>query len=452
MPHRPTRREFLHGSLGAAAALLAACQSGSSTSVRTPNTSSEHGDTRWPITRAIYLMLENRSFDHMFGRFPGAKTVTAGVRDGKEVPLIRLPQWLPGDLPHSYNGAIAAINGGKMDGFGQGPVGEFYAYSQLREHDVPNYWEWARNYVVCDNFFASALGPSHANHLFMIAGQSGGVYDLPVHWQPGPGKVASWGCDAKKGAFIHVKDGHGHIRRHSTCFEFETVGDQLTKRGVDWAFYSARPQQAGYFWNAYNAIGHIFHTDQWKLHVREVDNLVQDIAAAKLPPVTWITPRFQVSDHPPFSTCYAHNWVTDVVNAVMRSPMWPSVAIFLTWDEWGGFYDHVPPPKLDQIGLGIRVPMIVISPYAKKGYVDHALGEFSTPLRFIADNWGLPYLTDRIRNTHNFKHVFDFQKRPRRPHLVSPKTDCIGHGPYHFFREENKWPPALRDMHGWWSR
>jgi phospholipase C len=453
MPHRPTRREFLRRSVGAAGALLAACQSSSPIrAVRRTRPATPSGiDTQWPIKRAIYLMLENRSFDHVFGKFPGAKSVSVGVRDGSEVPLVRLPQWLPGDLPHSYKGAIEAINGGRMDGFAQGPVGEYYAYSQLAEHDVPNYWEWGRNYVLCDNFFASALGPSHANHLYMIAGQSGGVFELPVKWQPGPGKVASWGCDAKDGAYIMIKDPAGQEMAHSTCLEFQTVGDQLTDGGIDWAFYSARPKQSGYFWNAYNAIGHIFHSDQWKLHMRAVDDLLDDVAAARLPPVTWVTPRFEVSDHPPFSSCYAHNWVTDLVNAVMRSPMWPDAVIFVTWDEWGGFYDHAPPPKVDQFGLGIRVPMIVISPYAKKGYVDHALGEFSTPLRFVSDNWGLPYLTDRIRDTHNFSHVFDFDRKPRSPHLVSPKTDCIGGGPYHFYRDEKHWPPALRDMRGWWS-
>src|SRR5207248_1105829 len=452
MPQRPTRREFLRGSAAAAGALFAACHGGSPTTIRTRRRGT--AETRWPIDRVVYLMLENRSFDHLFGRFPGAEGATIGVHQGTEVPLIPLPQWLPGDIPHSYDAAIESINGGQMDGFGQGPVGAYYSYSQMREPDVPNYWEWARNFVLCDNFFASALGPSHANHLYMIAGQSGGVFDLPVKWQPGPGHrgVASWGCDAIEGAHILIKDAQGRIVKHSTCFDFPTVGDQLTEHGIGWSFYSARPHQGGYFWNAYNAIGHIFHSDQWGLHMRPVDRLLSDIAGAKLPAVTWVTPRYQLSDHPPFSSCYAHNWITDVVNGIMRSPMWPNVAIFLTWDEWGGFYDHVEPPKLDQFGLGIRVPMLVISPYAKRGYIDHAVGEFSTPLRFMADNWGLPYLTDRIRNTHNFSHVFDFTARPRPPHVLSRVFDFIGPDPFKYYRDEKDWPPSLRNVHGWWSR
>jgi len=159
----------------------------------------------------------------------------------------------------------------------------------------------------------------------------------------------------------------------------------------------------------------------WDEHIWPVDDLLRDIEAGTLPSVTWVTPRFQLSDHPPFSTKHAHNWVTDIVNAIMQSRLWESVAIFITWDEWGGLYDHVVPPKVDRVQLGFRVPMLVISPYAKRGYVDDAFAEFSAPLRFIADNWDLPYLTPRISRSHSFEHVFDFQTTARppdpRPHV-----------------------------------
>src|SRR2546427_2469954 len=131
--------------------------------------------------------------------------------------------------------------------------------------------------------------------------------------------------------------------------------------------------------------------------MRPVDGLVADIRANRLPPVTWVTPRFQLSDHPPYSMCYGENWTTLVVDAIMRSPIWRNTAIFLTWDDYGGFYDHVMPPQVDGLGLGLRVPMIVISPYAKEGYVDHTLGEFSSVVRFVEDNWGLAPMTRRDR-------------------------------------------------------
>lgn len=397
-------------------------------------------------------MLENRSFDHLFGRFPGVNGTTVGVRDGREVPMVHAPQWLPGDLPHDRTAALLCLNDGRMDGFGQTDVGDYYAFSQVRERDVPNYWHWARENVLCDNFFASGLGPSHPNHLFFIAGQSGGVIGNPVDATRRVinGKhVASWGCDANEGAYVLVDRG-GKVEHHSTCFDFRTLGDELDDEGIDWAFYSADPDQSGYFWNAYNAIEHVFRSDSWDDHVRSVDHILRDLRRADLPPVTWITPRFELSDHPPYSSCYSHAWVSHIVNAIMRSPMWPHTAIFLTWDEWGGFYDHVVPPKLDAVGLGFRVPMIVISPYSRRGYIDHARGEFSSPLRFISDNWGLRHLTDRIRDTHNFEHVFDFRGRPRDPDPRPVEPACKGPTAFDYYRTVRDWPPSLRHVTGWW--
>jgi phospholipase C len=386
-------------------------------------------------------MLENRSFDHLFGRFPGANGARVGLRDGREVPLKDAPQWLPGDLPHDYAGALNCLNGGKQDAFDQGDWGPLFAYTQYTEEAVRNYWHWARNYVLCDNFFASALGPSYPNHLFFIAGQSGGVFDNPenLKTQTLSGRpVKTWGCDANSDAWVFTRDEKGLISKHTTCFDFPTVGDQLGERGIDWAYYAALPQQAGYIWSAYSSIEHIFHSETWDRHIRPVDRLLRDIDDGQLPSVTWITPRFELSDHPPWSTCYSQNWVTRIVNGIMQSPMWKETAIFITWDEWGGFYDHIEPHAVDNVGLGFRVPLLVISPYAKKGYVDHALGEFSTPLRFIADNWGLDYLTDRIRNTHNFSHVFDFKAKPRDPDPRPAVPHCLG-TPFTQYEDIKEW-------------
>jgi phospholipase C len=462
------RREFLERAFAVAAgSVLTSCWGGDDAPVtpRSPRTYPGSGvtpllsaapddvDTRWPIKRVVYLMVENRSFDHLFGRFPGANGATVGLSDGKEVPLVRAPQWLPGDLPHDYYAGLNSLNDGKMDGFSQGPVGEAFAYSQLAQEDVPAYWHWARNYVLCDNFFASVLGPSHPNHLFMIAGQCGDAVNNPsgTHRLPGA-HVATWGCDANEEGTILVKNPDGSLSKRGLCFEFQTVGDQLSDRAIDWAMYSATNQQSGYFWSAYNAIGHVFYTDMWDRHIKPVDRLLADIRAGSLPSVTWVTPRMELSDHPPFSTCFAHNWVTTVLNAIMRSPMWASTAVFVTWDEWGGFYDHVRPPALDQLGLGFRVPALLISPYAKRGYIDRELGEFSSPLKFVADNWDLPYLTDRIAKTHNFEHAFSFDRNPRPPELAPLAENCLGTDAFHFYREENAWPPDLRDMTGWWER
>jgi phospholipase C len=331
-----------------------------------------------------------------------------------------------------------SYNGGRMDGFAIGPYAP-YAYSQFSRRDIPNYFAWADEFVLADNFFASVAGPSYPNHLYFIAGQAGGAVDNPENIRTkrlNDGRIfKSWGCDAYgEDVYVWVEDPDGTRRRHETCFDFRTMGHLLSERDIDWASYSADPYQAGYIWQAYSSIRDIFHDEElWDEHIWPVDDLLRDIEANALPPVTWVTPRFQLSDHPPFSTKHAHNWVTDIVNAIMRSDMWDSIAIFITWDEWGGLYDHVAPPRIDHMELGFRVPLLVISPYAKRGYVDDAFGEFSSPLRFIADNWGLPYLTPRIRRSHNFEHVFDFGRRPRPP---QPRPKVRAYGTFWDFPED----------------
>jgi len=407
-------------------------------------------DTRWPIKRVVYVMLENRSFDNIFGKFRGADGATVGDNAGNETRLIPCPEWLPGDIPHDYAAASNCFNGGRMDGFGGGIYGWLYGYSQFDEQDLPNYWSWARDYVLGDNFFASSFGPSYPNHLYSIAGQSGGVIDNPENIIVGhvDGRpVKSWGCDAfGDDVYVFAMDERGNLTKRSTCFDFRTVGEQLSDIGVNWAFYAAEPDQTGYIWSAYSAIERVFHTDLWHKHIRPVDRLFPDIEAAELPAVTWITPRFELSDHPPWNSKYSMNWVTDIVNGIMKSPMWENTAIFITWDEWGGFYDHVEPPMADRVQrLGFRVPLLVISPWAKKGYVDDAEGEFSTPLRFIADNWGLDYLTDRIAKTHNFEHVFDFGGRPRHDAEPLPKIRASGK-PFAFPKDFKEWPRGIEPV------
>jgi phospholipase C len=168
-----------------------------------------------------------------------------------------------------------------------------------------------------------------------------------------------------------------------------------------------------------------------------VSRLVSDIQADRLPAVTWVTPTFSESDHPEkgANLCYGENWSTRVIDAIMQGPMWRDTAVFLTWDDWGGFYDHVAPPQLDAFGLGIRVPLLVISPYARAGTVDHQLGEFSSILRFVEDNWMLgAFLTERDREANSLSSDFDFSQPPAPPDPLPLRTDCASY-PY------PAWPP-----------
>jgi phospholipase C len=464
--HRVSRRTFLKRAAlaGGAAAVAGAGGFGvvELLSNGEPRKSPLAVDTRWPIKHVVYVMLENRSFNHMFGAFPGVTgAAKVGVVDGKEVPLITAPEWLPADLPHDRAAAVNDVHGGKMDGFGMYDPGDVpavkYAMSVHQRDTMANWWRWAERFVLCDHVFASANSASYPNHLYMIAGTSGGAFDNPeqspevLQVRRDQGLAKTWGCDAPDGAKVSIYDydvGDGDSVRPlkvvRPCFTFDTQGQQLSRDGIDWAFYAANEKETGYIWNAYAAIDGVHDSDLWDDHIRDVDGLLRDIRANRLPPVTWVTPRYEFSDHPPYSTIWAQNWATQVISAIMRSRIWKDTAVFVTWDEWGGTYDPVKPPTVDALGLGVRVPMLVISPWANRGMIDHEIGEFSSPNRFIADNWSLDHLTDRVRRTHNFEHVFDFRRKAKdllapdplpilKPGPVpsTPPGDSIG------------WPPTI---------
>jgi phospholipase C len=366
-------------------------------------------------------MQENHSFDNMFGRFPGANGARWGMDHGVRRPLTHSSDQLIPDLPHCRACALASWDHGRLDGFNQTPQAEKYAYTQMKRSDEPNYWNWASHFVLADNFFSSEMGPSFPNHMYAISGQSAGAPDNPI--RP-PGSL-TWGCDAPPDELVRVVHGPGDSERVRPCFQVPTLADRLDRKGVSWAYYAAKSTQRGYIWSTYSSIRHVFNSKQWTSNVHPVDNVVQDIEAGPLPAVTWIMPRFELSDHPGTNTCYGENWATRVIDSIMRSPTWSSTAIFLTWDEWGGFYDHVRPPKADRFGLGFRVPLIILSRYAKTGFIDHRPGEFSSILRFIEENWGVAPLTARDRSAGDLSWDFDFH-HPGPPDPRPLRTDCKG--------------------------
>jgi len=373
----------------------------------------------------VFLIKENRTFDNLFGTFPGVNGAASANDDGTIRPLVRGTDGrLPGDLPHCYVCALQAWNYGRMDGFDQGGLTTKWAFTRLHRTQLPNYWHWAKQFVLADNFFASAQGPSFPNHLYSIAAQSGGAVDNPRRTGFSSN---TFGCDAPQQQKVEVVDSEGDVRFIRPCFDFKTEGDLLDAAHIPWAYYAATEVQKGYIWSAYSAIRRYReHPLRWERHMFSVDQVIRDIRQDALPPVTWITPRFELSEHPEYNFCHGENWSTKVINAIMRSDLWEDTAIFLTWDDYGGFYDHVPPPQVDRFGFGFRVPLMVISPYAKEGHIDHRLGEFSSVLRFIEDNWSLSLLTHRDRRARNLSYDFDFDREPRAPDPLPLRTDCRG--------------------------
>jgi phospholipase C len=392
-------------------------------------------ETTTPIKHIVFVIKENRTFDNMFGRFPGANGVSVGMDQGEPRTLTPAPDRLPEDIKHCYECALQAWNEGEMDGFATiSEAADAYAYTQFEPGDLPNYWHWASEYVLGDNFFASAHGPSFPNHLYTIAAQSGGAHENPVqnldllrerHRETG--RFKAWGCDSLEDAYVLVTDSEGIEKKVPPCFDFLTEGDLLTEAGIPWAYYAATQDQNGYLWSAYDAVRHIREDERyWAEHVFPVDDFVEQAELGLLPPVTWVTPRFETSEHPEYSMCHGENWTTEVVNAVMEGPDWEDTAIFITWDDYGGLYDHVPPPQVDDFGFGIRVPLLIVSPYARRGFVTHELGEFSSVLRFMEDNWGLTQLTHRDRDATPLLSAFDFAQDPRPPDPLPLRTDCLG--------------------------
>jgi len=374
------------------------------------------------IQHIVYIIKENRTFDNYFGKFPGAEGATSGtISTGKVVPLRQAPDRTPRDIAHSWEAALKAMDGGKMDQFdliaGGNKKGDFLAYTQYAKADIPNYFAYASHFVLADHMFSSLHGPSFPNHLYTVGAQSGGAINNPTS----SGGV--WGCDAPNTSRVQVMDNVGKITHQFPCFDFQTIADSLEASGLTWKYYSPMKGESGYRWSALDAIDHIRNTSLWTDHVVPTAQFVDDATNGRLPAVSWLVVSEDRSEHPPASVCVGENWTVQQLNAVMRGPDWKSTAVFLTWDDFGGFYDHVPPPQVDNFGFGPRVPLLIISPYARQGFISHTFYEFSSVLKFIEERFGLKPLTERDSEANDMLDSFDFDQRPLPP-LILEQRQC----------------------------
>ncbi len=375
-----------------------------------------------PIKHVVFIIKENRSFDSYFGTFPGANGATQGtLSTGQVIPLQHLPDQTPHDVDHTWFSALASIDNGNMDQFDLIPLGnvdgDLLAYSQLTQSDIPNYFAYAQNFVLADAAFSSIHGPSLPNHLYTIAATSDGVISTPntrsADW--------SWGCDSNAtNILVQVMDTSGNITTEFPCFDFQTMADLLDTAGQSWKYYAPTYGHQGYQYSAYNNVSHIRYGSDWNNVVSD-KQFVTDAAKGNLPAVSWLVTA-QANEHPPHSSCFGENWTVQQINAVMQGPDWASTAIFLVWDDFGGFYDHVPPPTSDFYGLGARVPFLIISPYAIPGYISHTTYEFSSVLKFIEETFGLPNLGNRDVDANDTMDSFNFNQSPSLPLMLSKRA------------------------------
>ena len=385
------------------------------------------------IQHFVFIMEENKSFDHYFGTYPGAdgfdpKTALKDPNDGTTVQIYHSTDDVDFDAPHDRSNAIADIDGGKMDGFlneawkryalsvtpslapGYNPK-EVMSYHDSRE--IPNYWNYAHLYSLQDEMFSSVAAYSLSAHLYMLAAQSGGYT--------------------------------GETQPYPQRFDFPEITELLKNQNITWNYYvtsgndtdangqAIEPQALQTtnpnhytLWNPLPAFPKVENDSTQRVRMVDTAQFYQDAANGNLPSVSWVCPYLgsELSDHPAFKGGMRKPmaYVTGLINAIEQGPDWNSTAIFVSWDDWGGYYDHVIPPFVDEYGYGIRVPSFIVSPYAKQNFVDHTVYSFDSWLRMIEERFGVESMTQRDKFADDMLNSFDFTQQPRTPVLLSATT------------------------------
>lgn len=380
------------------------------------------------IQHIVFIIKENRSFNNYFGLFPGALgATTCKVSNGQTITLGHTPDRVR-DMGHNWDDAVTAIDGGKMDKFdlvARGNVnGDYMTCSLLHQADIPNYWTYAENFVLADHMFSSLKGPSFPNHLYTVAADDDdGVISNPYN----PNQEAgSWGCDAPTGTTVQVMNTNGQVSSEAPCFTATTLADLLETAGISWAYYAPSAGESGYIWSTLDSFSQIRNSSLWTEHVLPYTQFETDAQAGNLPAVSWVVQPGDQSDHPPASSCQGENFTVGQLNSLMQGPDWDSTAVFLTWDDFGGFYDPVPPPDVDYYGLGPRIPLLIISPYAKAGYISHTQYELSSVLKTIEERFDLPSLNGRDTSANDTLDSFDFSQKPLAPLVLQTRTCPAG--------------------------
>ena len=351
-------------------------------------TAHKPGTSTTPIQHVVVIMMENHSFDNLFGRFPGA--------NGAIVPQASNP--LRGDNDHTSPAALAALDGGKMDEFlPRGTV-------QYTQQDIPNYYAYASQFGLSDYFFTDVPTNSTPNHIAMIAAQSAGVFD----------GSSNTGCTSAANSALYSKQMSGNYFWSFPCYDVSSIPQELSQNGISWKYYSSAPN-----WDAPSLIKSISGSPN---DIHSAGQFVKDVQSNNMAQVSFVTPVPAQSDHPPAPVQFGQDYVTNTLNAIMQSSYWSNTAVFLTWDDWGGFYDHVTPPVVDGLGLGERVPLLVISPFARHNYISHSEGEFASFDKFIEENWSLPSLNQRDANVavSDLMDFFDWNQQPQPPYILTP--------------------------------
>jgi phospholipase C len=377
------------------------------------------------IKHIVVVIQENRSFDNVFHGFPGADTVDYGLSHSGYVKLHPVGLGYAADVDHQHKAFVQEYDDGRMDGWDrvdtlprQDPD---FPYAYIPRNEIEPYWDMAAQYTLADRMFQSNTGPTFPAHLYLIAGQSDYAANNPNEMET---TRFAWGCDSPLTARVTqiAPDGQ-EVPGPWPCYNFETLADIAMPLGVTWRYYAPGLDELGNIWSAFDAIRHIRYSPYWANVISPETRILRDARRADLADITWVVPTARNSDHPfPAvrsprdlgieGAVYGPEWVASIVNSIGESPIWNTTAIIVVWDDWGGWYDHVKPPQLDRMGLGFRVPMIVISPWAKRHYVSHVQHEFGSIVHFTEMTFNLPSLHTTDERSDALRDCFDFTQKP----------------------------------------
>jgi phospholipase C len=466
---RPPRRRRL-AILAVATSALAGCTTPSQPTTSSPSSTINPDIHR--IRHVIIVMQENRSFDSYFGTFPGADGLPASVcvPDPQSPPCAR-PYVDHADVngggPHGLLSATADVNGGRMDGFvAQARAGrrgclnpddpactnaaqpDVMGYHTAS--DIPNYWALAQHFVLQDHMFEPNASWSLPQHLFMVSEWSA---RCTQHGNPGscsnaleaPGLPPDFAAGGGSPPVYAWTDLTYLLHRHNVSWGYYVVPGTEPDCANDNALSCAPVNQNSRTPGIWNPLPYFdtVRSDGQLSNIQPVANFYTAAQKGTLPAVSWVVPSGEVSEHPPSPVSFGQSYVTSLVNAVMRSPNWDSTAILLAWDDWGGFYDHVSPPRVDANGYGLRVPGLLISPYARRGGVDHQVLSFDAYDKFIEDDFlggqrldphsdgrpdPRPDVRENASQLGNLLSEFDFSQSPQPPMIlpVHPATTLTG--------------------------
>jgi len=416
------------------ALVLSACGGGGSSGgggiIPTPTPSPTPGQSG-KITHVVIIFQENRSVDNLFNGLPGADTVTSGLNSsGQTVALQPISLTAPYDLDHSHHGFATEYNGGAMNGFDtEGssactsgcPPANVRAYGYVPQSEVQPYFAMAQQYTFADRMFQTNQGPSFPAHQYIIAGTSApatgsALFASENPFKPGGGGTG--GCDSPAGSLVALIDPSGSEAQQTyPCFEHQTLFDLLDQKHISWKYYESYVGPG--LWTAPDAIQHIRSGPDYANVVAPNTTIITDVQAGHLPQVSWVMPTCAQSDHAHCTDGSGPSYVASIVNAVGNSPYWNNTAIFVTWDDWGGWYDHVKPPMYNSYELGFRVPLLVISPYARPGYVSHVQHEFGSILKYIESNYGLGTLGYSDARADDLSDCFNYNQTPLPFHTIA---------------------------------